>query len=337
MLAVADASAPLALNYFSDSFYFVKQQLIWGVLGLVLLVIAANVHYNFWRKTASIVFILNLVLLIAVLIPGIGSKVLGARRWLVIGPVRFQPSELVKFSLAIYMAKLIELKKPFRIIIAPLIVIVALIMLQPDLGTTLIVIAVAVSQMFVAGISLLPFLGLGVGGVAIGSLLIFVSKYRRERLTAFFQSLSDPLTSSYHLKQVLIALGSGGIFGVGLGQGRQKYLFLPEAATDSVFATIAEEVGFAGALIIILLLGFFIYKAIKIAQKAPDTYSSLLAIGITSWLGGQIFLNLASMVALIPITGVPLPFFSYGGSSLTVILFGVGILLNIEKHGRAKN
>ncbi len=132
-------------------------------------------------------------------------------------------------------------------------------------------------------------------------------------------------------------MGSGGIFGVGLGQGRQKYLFLPEAATDSVFATIAEEVGFAGALIIILLLGFFIYKAIKIAQKAPDTYSSLLAIGITSWLGGQIFLNLASMVALIPITGVPLPFFSYGGSSLTVILFGVGILLNIEKHGRAKN
>ncbi len=160
ILAVADASAPLALNYFSDSFYFVKQQLIWGVLGLVLLVIAANVHYNFWRKTASIIFILNLVLLIAVLIPGIGTKVLGARRWLVIGPVRFQPSELVKFTLAIYMAKLIELKRPFKVIIAPLIVIVGLIMLQPDLGTTLIVIAVAVSQLFVAGISLLPFLGL---------------------------------------------------------------------------------------------------------------------------------------------------------------------------------
>src|SRR5258708_630312 len=197
MLSVAYASAPLALNYFSDSFYFVKQQLIWGVLGLVLLVIAANVHYNFWRKTASIVFILNLVLLIAVLIPGIGSKVLGARRWLVIGPVRFQPSELVKFSLAIYMAKLIELKKPFRIIIAPLIVIVALIMLQPDLGTTLIVIAVAVSQMFVVAISLLPFFGLGFAAFPIWTFLLFVSKYSRERLTAFFQSLSYPLTSSY--------------------------------------------------------------------------------------------------------------------------------------------
>lgn len=336
ILAVADASAPQAQAFFSDSFYFVKQQLVWGALGIILLVVGANIHYSFWRKVASYIFIANLALLIIVLIPGIGNKILGARRWLVIGPVRLQPSELVKFSLAIYMAKLIELKRPFKVVVAPLLIIIALIMLQPDLGTTLIVIGVAVSQLFIAGISLLPFLGLGLGGGLLGSLLVLISKYRRERFQAFIQSLSDPLASSYHLKQVLIALGSGGIFGVGLGQGRQKYLFLPEAATDSVFATIAEEVGFIGAIAIILGLVFFIYKAIRIAQNAPDTYSLLLAAGIVAWLGGQIFLNLASMVALIPITGVPLPFFSYGGSSLTVILFGVGILLNIERNGQHK-
>ncbi len=336
LLAVADASSPQALNFFNDGFYFVKQQIVWGILGFIALFFALVVDYSFWKRFASVIFVVSVILLVLVLIPGIGTKVLGARRWISLGPLTIQPSELIKFSLAIFLAKLADLKKPFLHLLIPIILVAGLVLLQPDLGTTIIILIIGFTQFFVAGVSFLPFLGSGILGILAGVVLVMTSGYRRERFTTFLGALTDPELSSYHVKQVLIALGSGGLFGVGLGQGRQKYLFLPESATDSAFANIAEETGFVGSVFVIGLLAFFVYKMMRIAARAPDGFSMLLATGIVAWIASQIFLNLASMVALVPLTGVPLPFFSYGGSSLTIILFAVGVLLNISRHEKAK-
>jgi cell division protein FtsW len=335
LLAVADASAPQALSYFKDSFYFVRQQIVWIFLGIILMFVGLFVDYTYWKKFASPIFLINLILLLAVLIPGIGTKVLGARRWVSFGSLTLQPSELIKFSLLIYIAKLTELKKPFLNLVLPILLVAGLVMLEPDLGTTIAIIVIGLTQLFVAGVSFVPFAATGILGAIGGFFLILISPYRKARLTTFLQASTDPLNSSnYHIRQVLIALGSGGLFGVGLGQGRQKYLFLPESATDSVFANIAEELGFVGAMAVIGLLVFFVYKMLRIAARAPDSFSMVLASGIVAWMSIQIFLNIASMVALIPLTGVPLPFFSYGGSSLTIVLFAVGVILNISKHER---
>lgn len=335
LIAVADASAPQAVNTFSDKFYFLKQQAVWSGLGIIAFLIAARIHYAFWQKIATPLFWISVVLLLVVLLPGLGSKLLGARRWLFVGPVSFQPSELVKLTLVIYMAKLASNKKGAISYFLPIGIVGGLIMLQPDLGTTLVIAATALIQIFASGINLFIFLGALVGGGLISSLLVLTSQYRKERLLTFFEHSRDPLGSSYHIRQVLLALGSGGFLGVGLGQSRQKFLFLPEASTDSIFAVISEEVGFLGASILIFLFVYFIFLGFKIAKVAPDTFSRILAIGITSWIGGQVFLNIGSMVAVTPLTGVPLPFFSYGGSAICAVLTACGILLNISKYGKS--
>lgn len=289
VLAIADVSSPLALSTFGDSFYFVKQQVVWGGLGLVVLLVSSRVHYSFWKRLAPIIFGFSILTLIAVLLPGVGSKFLGARRWIVIGPLNFQPAELVKLSLAMFFAWTYDKQWPYWAYIVTLVVLGGLIMLQPDLGTTLVVLSVGLIQLFLTGIPYLALVGVFAGGGVLGGLLIMFSSYRRQRLMTFLQSSTDPLGSSYHIRQILIAIGSGGLFGVGLGQSRQKYLFLPETATDSIFAVIAEEIGFVGGVIFISLLAFFLYKTIRIAQKAPDRFSMLLAAGISAWLGGQMF------------------------------------------------
>lgn len=334
ILAVADASAPLAVAYFKDSFYFVKQHVVWAGVGVLAMLVVSKVHYTFWQKMAVPLFGITLITLVLVLIPGLGSKLLGARRWINLGFFSFQPSELVKLTLSIYFASLAQVKKNLRTYVVILGVVTGLIMLQPDLGTTIIIASIGFLQIFIAGAPLISLIGLSAAGLVGGFILILTSDYRRERLLTFFESTTDPKGTSYHISQVLIALGSGGIFGVGLGQSRQKYLFLPESATDSVFAVIAEEIGFVGAAVLVALFLFFVYRGIKIAQRAPDRFSQLLAAGIVCWIAIQAFLNISSMIALTPLTGVPMPFFSYGGSSLTMILIGIGILLNISRYGK---
>ena len=272
------------------------------------------------------------VSLVLVLIPGVGAKLLGARRWISVGPIFFQPSEPAKFGLILYLAKLMSKKEASILYFVPLAIISALVMLEPDLGTTLIIVLAGAVQIFVSEINLLHFTAVGILGGLATLLLTVTSSYRKERLLTFFEQISDPLGRSYHIRQILLALGSGGLFGVGLGASRQKYLFLPEAGTDSIFAIIAEEVGFIGAFLLISLLGFYVIKAIIIAKNAPDKFSSFLALGIAAWIGIQVILNIGSMTALVPLTGVPLPFISYGGSSLVMIMFATGILLNISKY-----
>lgn len=332
LVAIADSSAPQALSNFGDKFYFLKQQLVWSAVGLVAMFVAWNIHYSFWKKVAMPIFFIAVFFLIFVLLPHFSFTALGARRWISFGFFNFQPSELIKLGLTLYLAKVAESNKGPMSYFAPLVLVCGLIMLQPDLGTTMIISVLALSQIFVSGMNLWYFIGaLFLGG--LGTLgLILLSPYRRARLSTFFEVTADPLGRGYHIRQILLALGSGGIFGVGLGASRQKYLFLPESSTDSIFAVIAEETGLIGAGVIVFLFAYFMYKGLKIARNAPDRFSQVLATGITAWIAGQAFLNIASMVALVPLTGVPLPFISYGGSSLVMVLTGCGILLNISKY-----
>ena len=332
IIVIADASAPTALANFSDKYYFAKQQLVWAVAGLVIMVGTSIINYKFWNKLGVPILGFSILLLFLVLIPSLGTSALGARRWLKLGPVSLQPSEFLKLGIAFYFAKLAEDQKEIVAYIVPLGIVIFLVMLQPDLGSTLVVASIGLSQIFISGANLMHFFGILITGVIGVIPLILFSDYRRQRLMTFLESTSDPLGKSYHIRQILLALGSGGIFGVGIGQSRQKYLFLPEVATDSVFAIIGEEVGFLGGFIIIVLFMFFLYQGFEVARRAPDSFSRVLATGIIVWIGSQAFLNIGSNVAVVPLTGIPLPFLSYGGSSLIMILAAVGILMNISKY-----
>lgn len=337
LIAIADASAPQALSAFNDKFYFLKQQSAWACIALVVFFVTSKIHYSFWEKIATPLFFVTVGFLILVMIPHFSFAALGARRWISIGFLNFQPSELVKLGICIFIAKVASKEKSAFSYFVPVIVVAGLIMLQPDLGTTLVVAIITLSQIFISDIKPLYFIGSLVAGI-LGTLgLILVSPYRKDRLLTFFEVSRDPLGKSYHIRQVLLGLGSGGFFGVGLGESRQKYLFLPESSTDSIFAVIAEELGFIGSVGIILLFGYFMFKGFKIAREAPDKFSQVLATGITAWIGGQAFLNIASMVALVPLTGIPLPFISYGGSSLVMVTVACGILLSISRYTTQTN
>ena len=267
-----------------------------------------------------------------VLLPNFSILALGARRWISIGSINFQPSELIKLSICIFLAKVASKQKGAFSYFLPVIIVTGLIMLQPDLGTTLVIAIITLSQIFISDVNPMYFFGSLVVG-AVGTMgLILTSPYRKDRLLTFFEISRDPLGKSYHIRQVLLGLGSGGVFGVGLGASRQKYLFLPESSTDSIFAVIAEELGLIGSVGIILLFGYFVFKGFMVAREAPDRFSQVLATGITAWIGGQAFLNIASMVALVPLTGIPLPFISYGGSSLVMVTAACGILLGISRY-----
>lgn len=329
---VANASVVEAFRDFGDRFYYFRLQTQWASFGVLLAIAVSLFNYHRLKILATPLMILTFLSLVAVLIPGIGTQVFGARRWLGIGNFSFQPAELVKLTFVLYLAALLSSKKrilPFLILLG---VILTLIMLEPDLGTAVIVTASGMIVYFASGAPIWQIGGLGVLGILGGLGLIFTSSYRKERLLTFLNPTRDPLGASYHIRQILIALGSGGLFGVGLGQSRQKYEYLPAATTDSIFAVIAEELGFVGASLVVLVFLILIWRGIKIAKGAPDEFGRLLAMGITAWIGLQALVNLAAMVALVPLTGVPLPFVSYGGSSLVIALTGVGILFNISKQ-----
>jgi len=336
VIAVADASAPQALSVFNDKFHFAKQQIIWYAAGIILLFVASRIKYTFWEKIALPLFFINILLLIAVLIPNIGFKALGARRWINLGFFSFQPSEIIKFSVILYFAKLAKSKKGIYSYLIPLMLVSLLIMLQPDLGTTMVFVVISMILIFLTGVNIIQFIGISVLGIISSLLLIITSNYRRQRLLTYIKRGSNPLKEGYHIRQILLSLGLGGFWGVGLGASRQKFLFLPEAAGDSIFAVIAEEVGFIGASIIIFLFVFYIIRGFKISVNTKDIFAKLLAAGIASWVSIQTIVNLGSMTAVLPLTGIPLPFFSYGGTSLVMLMLATGILLNISRYAEEK-
>jgi cell division protein FtsW len=337
LLMIFNSSSVMAYNLFEDKYHFIKDQILWAILGFTALFIFYRTDYHKLHILALPLLIIALILLILVFVPGIGSNALGASRWINLGFMTLQPAEFVKLGLAIYLAAWLSQKEKGRFGAFLLLMgsILFLIMMEPDLGTASIILFEALVIYFLSGGNILyfvfiaPFVGL------VGFFYIISEPYRLARLTSFLNlggSLND---TSYHVKQILIALGSGGIFGLGVGNSVQKYAYLPENVTDSIFPIIAEEFGLIGSLILITVYSLFIWRCLHIASRAKDSFGKLLAGGIIAFIGIQAVINLAAMTALVPLTGVPLPFISYGGSALIVDLAAMGILLNIAKQSKA--
>jgi cell division protein FtsW len=341
LIMISSASVVMSRNVAQvDNFYFFSQ-LKAACAGFVLLYIASRIDYRFWKKVAKYLLIANIILLIMVFIPHVGFGYGGANRWIKIGPLFLgQPSEYIKLTLILYLATWFENKGndikdfwlgtlPFAAILG---FIVLLVMKQPDMGTTVVLAATSGTIFFVAGANYVHIAGMlaaGIGGIIF---LIKTAPYRMARLMIFLNPSADTSGTGYHINQALLAVGSGGLFGVGFGRSRQKFNYLPEAATDSIFAVISEELGFIRASLFLLVFVAFAMRGYKIAKNAPDVFSRLVAIGITTWVVAQAFINIMAILSMIPLTGVPLPFISYGGSSLVTLMFSCGILLNISRH-----
>ena len=332
LVAIYDASVIDAFRTFGDKFHYVKQQAVWICIGVVAALVTSSFPTAFLKKYAHIFYSATLFLVVIVLIPGIGSKYLGARRWIDIGITVIQPSELLKIGLVIYLAKWLETERTLKQFLAFIGLNIILVMLEPDLGTSIIIIGTSFMMYYLSGAKIKDIATFcAVLLLAIGA-LILVSPYRVNRLKTFLDPTTDPLGSSYHMNQILYGLGSGGLNGVGLGKSRQKYAYLPEATTDSIFVIIAEEFGFLGSSILIAVLVGLLLFSFKVAMNVTDKFDKLLASSISLLFLIQIFVNLSSMVALVPLTGVPLPFISYGGSSLVTNFIALGLLINIAKH-----
>lgn len=334
IVMVYNSSVVSAFQNFQDKFHFAKLQTIWATIGMMSLLVTAKLPYHWWRTYIKPMLYGTIFLLLIVLIPGVSEQIYGARRWISFGNLTIQPAELAKFTLVIYLATSLSTKpKPnLKKIFYTVGTILGLIVFEPDLGTTVVLGGTALIMYWVSGAPLKHFAALIGGGIIAVLGLILSSPYRAARLQTFFDPTQDPLGSSYHVRQILLALGSGGWTGLGLGESRQKYAYLPEVSTDSIFAIIGEEIGFLGAALVIIVFLALIAKSLKIAANAPDKFATLLASGMIAWIGIQATVNFAAMVALVPLTGIPLPFISYGGSSLVIALASMGIILNISKH-----
>lgn len=342
ILAVSSSSVVLSFERFGDNFHYLKNQAVFSLLGLLAMAATSMIDYRYWKKMAYPLLLVTLILLLAVLVPGIGRELGGARAWIYIGPLNFQPAELVKITFLLYLAAWLERQGegirhwqsgfvPFLTILG---VLTVLIMAQPDLGTLTIVFAIAAAMFFAAGSSLTQIAVSAAGAMGMVWTLVQIAPYRLQRFLTFLDPQKDCLGSGYQICQSLLGIGTGGMFGVGFGQSKQKYLYLPQAHTDSIFVIIAEELGFLRTSFIILLFAIIGWRGYVIAQKAPDMFGRLVAVGITSWIIFQAFVNISANLSLIPLTGVTLPFISAGGTSTLVTLAAVGILLNISKQVR---
>lgn len=343
IIMLSSASSVVSYESFGNSNYLINHQLIFGILiGGVALLITYRIDYHVWKRFAFPMLIATVILLILVLVPGVGYGYGGARRWILLGTTTFQPSELLKLTFLIYLATWLERRTsaikdistsliPFLVILGSLVI---LIMLQPDFGTMSIIAIISLVVYYIAGAPTKHVIWIIVSGLSAFYLMILTSDYRAARFTVFLNPELDPQGIGYHINQALMAIGSGGIFGVGLGHSRQKYNFLPEVTGDSIFAVIAEEVGFILSVALILLYVYVLFRGLRIARGAPDTFGKLLAAGIISWFSIQALINIAAMVGVLPLTGIPLPFVSYGSSALVISLAAVGILANISRQTR---
>ncbi len=327
----------------SSPFLYFNKQVLWAVIGLAVFFFFARFDYKRLKGLGYWLLPLVIFLLLVVLVPGIGTNVGGSSRWFRLGPLSFQPSEAAKLALVLFAADVFSRKKEKRFkdfahaaipMIPVLAVLTGLVMLQPDLGTTSLLGFIGMGMLFVAGARvrhLLPFALVGTG-LALGAALF--EPYRRARILAFLNPWADPLNTGYHTIQSLIALGSGGWFGVGLGASRQKWTYVPNAHTDFIFAILGEEMGLLGTLMIVGLFAFLAYLGITTARRASDRFGMLLAAGITMWITLQALVNMGAVTAALPVTGVPLPLVSFGGTSLVICLCAMGILTNIARQGR---
>lgn len=336
-------SAGIALSYriYGEPYYYFTHQLFYGILpGLIIWAVIQHVDYHKWENLAFPLFLATIILLILVFIPGIGQAHKGASRWIYMGPLNFQPTEIAKLTIVLYLAAWLSKRKDkvkdfmegFIPFCAVLMLMAVLIVKQPDIGTLGIIVITSITVFFLASGKLAHLVLLLIAGAVALFGIIKVAPYRAARLLVFLNPDADPQGIGYQINQALITIGSGGFWGIGLGHGRQKFLYLPEPIGDSIYAIIGEELGFIGSVALLVLFFIVGYQGFKIAQKAPDMFGRLVAGGITGWIVFQALINITAITGLIPLTGVPLPFVSYGSSALVVSLVGIGILLNISKQ-----
>ncbi|MFH1353885.1 MAG: putative lipid II flippase FtsW [bacterium] len=338
---VSSASSVVAERFHEDANFFVQHQILYGgTVGLALFLLGFLLPYRYWRALALPALLLALGLLVLVFVPGLQVAYGGAARWIGLGPITIQPTEIVKLAFILYLAALLEKKGEdigdFRKSVVPFLIITAvisvLIILQPDIGTLFTTAAIASAMVFTAGFRLRHLFLIGLGGLSLFAVLLNTARYRLERIMVYLHPELDPQGIGYQINQALLAVGTGGIWGLGLGRSRQKYYYLPEPAGDSIFAIIAEELGFARSVLLLLAFVVIGWRGFLIARRAPDVFGRLLACGITSWILIQAFINMGSILGVMPLTGIPLPFISYGGTALATILFASGVLLNISKY-----
>ncbi len=339
VVMVFSASGPIAEVKYNDAGYFFKRQLVWLCAGLVVMHFVAKTDYHFWKTIPIPLLLATAVLLILVLVPSLVTVTKGARRWLHIGSMSLQPAELAKFVMIMYVAAYVSTKHDrftefARGPLPPLLVLgvlSTLVLLEPDLGTVVVMTTVVMMLLFLSGARTKHLCVLSVGMVPVVAALLYGSQYRWHRILEYWRGTSDPSGPGYQVMQSLIAFGSGGTFGVGLGKGEQKLFYLPEPHTDFIFAVIGEELGLVGTVAIVLLYGLLVFKGIQIAARARSSFGYYLAMGTTMLIGTQALINVGVVTGLLPTKGLTLPFVSYGGSSLLANMFGVGVLLSISR------
>lgn len=343
LIMISSASVSLSQEKYHESYYFLKNQLLKGLLpGIILGVIAYFFPLRYLKSLSFPFFALTILFLVLVFIPGVGVEHGGSRRWVALGPLTFQPSEFLKLSFIVYLSAWLASKgkavKDFSEGLLPFVFLMGLVgvlvLMEPDIGTLGVIGFTSLIVYILAGARLTHLSLIGAGTVFLFFLLTKFFSHAANRLQVFLHPELDPKGIGYQINQALLALGSGGIFGLGLGQGLQKFRYLPEPATDSIVAVIGEELGFIGLLCLLILFLIIVFRGFKIAQGAPDEFTKLLAGGLTGWIIIQAMINIAAICGLLPLTGITLPFISLGGSSLAICLAGMGILLNISKYSK---
>ena len=345
LLIVYSSSFAVGILAFDNANYFVFRQAIWAAIGVAGLLMLMRIDYRWLRAISPLLMLVAIVGLVAVLVPGIGLERNGAQRWISLGPLTGQPSEFAKLALIIYVAAWLSGREtfvrsfalgfvPFVLMVG---VVAGLVLLEPDTGTAMVLVLTTVTLFFIAGASLTHMAALlGIGSIST-LFLILTASYRADRITAFFGAESDPTGIGFHTLQLLIGLGSGGITGLGFGASRQKLFYIPGSHTDGVFAVLGEELGIIGAIGVLLLFAALIYRGFRVVLGARDDFGALLATGIICWIAYQALINVGGITRTIPMTGIPMPFLSYGGSALAALLAGIGILLSVSRHATGRS
>lgn len=342
LVMLASASSPIGYSRFGDTYYFIKKQFLFGLLpGLLLFFILGHFNYQLLKKLTGLFYLFTLIILVLVFIPGVGLTLNGSRSWVEIFGFNFQPAEFVKLAVIMIMAKSLAENRdlsdwkngllPVLAMIAPAALLVAA---QPDVGTLSILIVIIFSMLYLAGTPKIYLLILALAAAVCFAALLFIAPYRVQRLTTFLHPELDPKGIGYQINQAFLAVGSGGVWGLGLGHSRQKFQYLPQAQADSIFAVIAEEMGLIITSALVLLIAFLGLRGFKIAKGVPDRFGRLLAAGIMVWFVWQSFFNIFTTIGLLPLTGVPMPFISHGGSAMLIMLGAVGIMANISKYSK---
>lgn len=342
VVVVYSSSAVMSLVNIGDSFYFAKRQMLWAVIGIIAMLTIMKYDYWKWQTIAGKILLSCYVFLFLVLIPGIGSVRNGARSWIDLGFMSLQPAEFAKLGVIIYLAywlsknqdSITDFKRGFLPPLGICIMTFGIIMLQPDLGTGSVLFLTGMIIIFTAGARIKHILLIGSLAIPAFIALVFIAPYRVKRLTSFMDPWADPLNTGYHIIQSLYAIGPGGLMGLGLGRSRQKFFYLPEPQTDFIFSILSEELGFIGGSFVICLFILLIWRGMRTAITAPDLFGTFLATGITGMIAVQVIINIGVVTGSFPVTGITLPFISYGGSSLVLMLCSVGILLNISKYAK---